>query len=277
MLFWKSILSGCIMVGMLVSPVMAADNVESCLLCQSEYSEENDMTLIPLILDDVYYNYEYNYSFRIPPVWKDKVELVESRKANGSTLEFVYTSADGQKTSIGSISTVPSNEYDEVKDNYAVARTNEFVYVFSSNRMSPYDGKSILDPELAALEAVFDGVDDLFNLVDVRSELAKSVCDGRNHEVRMSLKGDAETTLFRNTEGVIMVPLREVAQALGYEVFWSGEFSEITVIGNERIVRVSTGKYAAHNTDTDVVMDAAPVIVESKTYVPLNFIYEVLL
>ena len=65
---------------------------------------------------------------------------------------------------------------------------------------APYDGKSISDSaESAALEAVFDGVDDLFNLVDVRSELAKSVCDGRNHEVRMSLKGDAETTLFRNT------------------------------------------------------------------------------
>ncbi len=265
------------MVGMLVAPVMAADDVESCLLCQSAYAEESDMTLIPLMLGDVYYNYEYNYSFRIPPVWNDKVEIVESRKKDGSTLEFVYTSADGQKTSIGSISAVPSNEYDEVKDNYAVARTNEFVYLFSSNRMSPYDGKPILDPELAELEAVFDGVDDLFNLVDVRSELAKSVCEGRNHDVRMNMKGDAETTIFRNTEGVIMVPLREVAQALGYEVFWSGELLEITVIGNGRIVRLSTGKYAVHNTDTDVVMDAAPVIVDSKTYVPLNFIYEVLL
>ena len=50
-----------------------------------------------------------------------------------------------------------------------------------------------------------------------------------------------------------------------------------TVIGNERIVRVYIGKYAAHNTDTDVVMDAVPAIVDSKTYVPLNFIYEVLL
>ena len=74
---------------------------------------------------------------------------------------------------------------------------------------------------------------------------------------------------FQNADGVVMVPLRAVAEALGYNVNWDGTMQSIrlgvaihTWIGN---TEVHVGRMAPQNIST------APVLVADTTYVPLDF------
>ena len=156
-----------------------------------------------------------------------------------------------------------------------MARTEAFVYVFNTEYLSPYDGTQ--DEELEKVKAVFNGIDDLFNIVAVRSEISKAISDNCQYKVRLDSERGVEITIYKNSEGSIMVPLREVAQELRYEVLWNNDLSEATVIGNERNVKVTVGKYVARSTDSDIVMEAVPTVVNSRMYVSLDFLYEALL
>lgn len=79
---------------------------------------------------------------------------------------------------------------------------------------------------------------------------------------------------YRNQEGTVMLPLRAIAEALGYEVTWQGETQSV-MIGKG--ISLTIGKdYYTYMKTTPIKLGTAPEIFESKTYVPLNFFREVL-
>ena len=74
--------------------------------------------------------------------------------------------------------------------------------------------------------------------------------------------------------GVIMVPMRAVVEALGYDVTWNSELRSVSIgvginvwIGNTEVHR---GRMAP------IEISAAPVIVDSLTFVPLDFFRDVI-
>lgn len=82
---------------------------------------------------------------------------------------------------------------------------------------------------------------------------------------------------IETVEGVGMLPLREVAEGFGYEVKWNGEDRSIELIKGASYVTMSIGSDAyAFSRMAHRPLGKAPVIINNKTYVPMNFVEEIL-
>lgn len=80
---------------------------------------------------------------------------------------------------------------------------------------------------------------------------------------------------FTNENGVVMVPLRVITEALGHKVGWDGETYSIT-IGENVALKINAATYTTAD-KSSVTLDAAPTLVNDITYVPLNFFTKVLM
>lgn len=72
---------------------------------------------------------------------------------------------------------------------------------------------------------------------------------------------------------VVMVPLRAIASALGYEVTWEKETQTVR-LGNGIALQIGQDHYIYMKTPV-IQLGAAPVLVEGTTYVPLPFFKKV--
>ena len=77
-------------------------------------------------------------------------------------------------------------------------------------------------------------------------------------------------------EGVRMIPLRMVAEALGFEVTWNGEEKSVEVLRGPNWSTLTIGRNVYNFAKMLIKLEAAPVIVDATTYVPLSFAEEVL-
>ena len=79
---------------------------------------------------------------------------------------------------------------------------------------------------------------------------------------------------YINDEGVVMIPLRAAAEALGFEVTWDGEYQKI---GVGQFVTLEIGRdYYSYARMAPIELGTAPVLENSTTFVPLKFFKEVL-
>lgn len=90
-----------------------------------------------------------------------------------------------------------------------------------------------------------------------------------------------ENEMYRNEDKLVMVPLREVGIALGYEVTWDGEkrAAQLTKGAQWTEVVIGEGTEGEDNYNFAkmiVKLGTSPVLKDSKLYVPVNFIDEVL-
>lgn len=90
-----------------------------------------------------------------------------------------------------------------------------------------------------------------------------------------------EDKIYRNEEGVLMVPLREVGEALGYEVNWDVEkrAAQLTKGAQWTEVVIGEGTVGEDNYNFAkmiVKLGTPPVLKDSTAYVPVNFIEEIL-
>lgn len=70
------------------------------------------------------------------------------------------------------------------------------------------------------------------------------------------------------------VPMRFISEALGYGVDWLDETREVMVRGQGRDILLQIGEPIATINGTAYPLDAPPMIVEDRTFVPLRFIAE---
>lgn len=86
-----------------------------------------------------------------------------------------------------------------------------------------------------------------------------------------------ETThmpFYDEEKGVTMIPLRAVAEALGYDVYWDGEQRSVRL---GVAIRIWIGRTEAHfGRMAPIELSTAPVIVDSLTFVPEDFFRSVL-
>ncbi|MDF2520739.1 MAG: copper amine oxidase domain protein, partial [Clostridia bacterium] len=79
---------------------------------------------------------------------------------------------------------------------------------------------------------------------------------------------------YSSEEGVVMIPLRAVAEALGYEVTWNDEQRSV-YLGKAISLTIGSDSYNYMKT-APIELEAAPTIVEGRTFVPLSFFKTVL-
>ena len=80
-----------------------------------------------------------------------------------------------------------------------------------------------------------------------------------------------------NDKGVTMIPLRYVAEELGYEVKWNGETKSVEITKGPQWSLVTIGEDNYNFAKMRIKMGTAPIIINGSTFVPLNFAEEVLM
>ncbi|MDL2248339.1 copper amine oxidase N-terminal domain-containing protein [Tyzzerella sp. OttesenSCG-928-J15] len=75
-------------------------------------------------------------------------------------------------------------------------------------------------------------------------------------------------------DGYVMLPLRAIAEAAGFDVNWNGEIGAITV---GRAINLKVGEdYYTFAKMAPITLGQAPVIKDGNTYVPMSFFTEVM-
>jgi hypothetical protein len=136
------------------------------------------------------------------------------------------------------------------------------VFYKASTRSIP----AITTPERIIVLALADAVP----LEEV--EEAEPELDGLPLVVEGELLADAPP-VYMLEDGTVMIPLRVVAEVLGYEVGW--HVGQVVSLGEVKVLTIGSTECTAID-ESAVKLEAAPVLYESRTYVPLAFFKAVL-
>lgn len=94
---------------------------------------------------------------------------------------------------------------------------------------------------------------------------------------KLALPEDTQSA-YSNEDGIVMIPLRAVVEALGYQVTWNGEQQLVEIMKGPQWTTVTIGKDAyffgrrAHES-----LGQAPVLLGNRTYVPVEFLTKILM
>lgn len=79
-----------------------------------------------------------------------------------------------------------------------------------------------------------------------------------------------------NSDNTVMLPLRTIAESLGYEVVWNDENSTAELRNGARTMLVKIGNKNYGKLKMNIHLDNAPTIVNGKTLVPVEFFTDVM-
>lgn len=78
-------------------------------------------------------------------------------------------------------------------------------------------------------------------------------------------------------EETLMIPLREVAEGLGFEVKWVDETKSVEFKKDDQTAKLTIGDNKYGYYDMEVELDYSPKLIDSKTYVPVDFMNQILI
>lgn len=87
---------------------------------------------------------------------------------------------------------------------------------------------------------------------------------------------DLDNEIYKSADGHHMIGLRQVGEALGYEVSWNNEERSAELMKGAQWTKVTIGSKDYNFAKMLVRLDKAPEIKDSRTYVPVEFLEEVL-
>lgn len=71
-----------------------------------------------------------------------------------------------------------------------------------------------------------------------------------------------------------MVPVRALSESFNCQVGWNSDLREVTITDSDKVVKLYIDSTKAFVNDTEITLDAAPVIVGDITFVPVRFVTE---
>lgn len=142
------------------------------------------------------------------------------------------------------------------------------IYFYDPNNAEQWSAETLqLNPKKVVVSLEDKEIKDKYKLVDQLKSMNKLIINGK--EVKLS------NPMYRTKNEVVMVPLRQVAEAMGYRVSWIGK----TVTGRT-VIEVSNPKhYLSLNIGIDVCycdfvwhvkLANAPELKNSNTYISLD-------
>ncbi len=95
---------------------------------------------------------------------------------------------------------------------------------------------------------------------------------------------ELESPIYENKDGIAMIPLREVAEKLGYKLVWDSDTQSVELTKEAQWTMVTIGKDSYNFAKMMIELGAAPELLgaepelkEGKTYVPIDFLTQVLM
>lgn len=112
----------------------------------------------------------------------------------------------------------------------------------------------------------------------------KKVIAIKNHEAKIldylylnEAKFELDNKMYKNDDGELMVPLRQIAEALGFEIEWIQETKSVELVKDDHTVSLTIGDSEYQYYDMIIDLKTAPELRESKSYVPVTFIQNILI
>ena len=132
-------------------------------------------------------------------------------------------------------------------------------------------------PELATAIKVITLYEDVMPLPDNMSELPSDyIIDATGWPIMVDGVQIEAPKVFQTDLGFVMVPLRAIAEALGYEVTWYADTRSVTLNDTVKLT-IGDPNYLVGETTIGAIEGAPiPVIVDNFTFVPLQFFRDVL-
>lgn len=93
-----------------------------------------------------------------------------------------------------------------------------------------------------------------------------------NGEEREIDPGYGTAPLIRNER--TMVPIRAVAESMGGRVEWDNESQTISIYRGDNTVELTINSEKAYINGEEYILDAVPVIINSRTFLPVRFVSE---
>lgn len=81
-------------------------------------------------------------------------------------------------------------------------------------------------------------------------------------------------TSYVNENGITMVPVRAISEALGFKVSWNNTERSVQ-IGNDISLKIGENLYS-NSKNSSLILEEAPKIISDRTFVPLSFFNKVL-
>jgi len=78
-----------------------------------------------------------------------------------------------------------------------------------------------------------------------------------------------------NHNGRLLVPLRVIADNMGYTTQWAAQNKQVIITANNETLTMQIGSKTADKNGTTHQLDTPPEIYKNRTYVPLRFVGEV--
>lgn len=83
--------------------------------------------------------------------------------------------------------------------------------------------------------------------------------------------------MYRDSQDVLMVPVRDLTESLGYELIWNGKEKPMEITKGAQWTKITLDKNSySFAKMAEFKLESAPILKDSTTYVPVSFIEEVL-
>ncbi len=123
------------------------------------------------------------------------------------------------------------------------------------------------------------GFSPLYDMTDVISlgKTDEGISTTKNDNRIHVIVNDAELAFSQEPvikNGRVLVPMRNIFEALGAEVSWDGDKKQVTGVLDDTTITLVIGQTAARKNGTEVTLDVPAEILNGSTLVPVRFISE---
>jgi len=220
-----------------------------------------------------YYHKDTVMAMSMPPQLAPNV-IVVNKAENGSSIHIsnfdeTLLNAEGDLRLIVTDDTIIVDKNGNKLDKEAIK--NRDLIVFYDIVMESYPAQT--RPEKIILierkdQVIDDSANESVNLsVDIEL-LDKIYINGK--EIRL------DNEIFENENGVKMLPLRQIAEALGYEIKWDNDSKMVELIRGAHYITATIGSNNYSFAKMIVRLNTSPILRDSRSFVPFDFLEEVL-
>lgn len=110
-------------------------------------------------------------------------------------------------------------------------------------------------------------------IIVLKDETSTPTGDVSGMDIVVNNKKIKAPAAYTNEKGTVMVPLRAIAEALGYEVTWDGKLQSV-MLGKGISLKIGVDNYTYMKT-APIHLGTAPTLIKGTTFVPLSFFKEV--
>lgn len=150
-------------------------------------------------------------------------------------------------------------------------KNGEFNFYFDGNKLVIYFGQYDITPYAAGIRYFELNISDLKGIIkdDIYNSVIEENAKGHIYYNGLDIKSKNE--LIQNNDCITMVPLRDIAESLGYKVDWNKEDGAIIAGG---FIKAGINSY--WKAGTEPVQLIAPIVKNGVTYVPSDYFTKVL-